>query len=88
MESIYQTYRRYMAVKKKVSPQVDSFIDKGAEVKAIKESGFKNILVRIPTSILNSLDEWIDHKPWINRTQWIVGAIHEKLKSDCNEENA
>ena len=75
-----------MAVKKKVSPSIERFIDKGADVKASKDKRFKNILVRMPTSILTQLDSWIENKPWINRTQWIVEAIHEKLKNDCKME--
>lgn len=69
-----------MTVKKKISPELERFIDKGADVKASKDKGFKNILVRMPTSVLTELDESLENKPWLNRTQWIVEAIHEKLK--------
>lgn len=77
-----------MAVKKKVSPAVESFIDKGADVKVSKVGkNFKNVLIRIPTSILAQLDCFIEKKPWLNRTQWIVEAIHDKIKSDfCDEQ--
>lgn len=75
-----------MAVKKKVNSSIDSFIDKGADVKANKDKSFKNILIRVPTGILNELDTWVQKKPWINRTQWIVEAIHEKLTCDIKEE--
>ena len=76
-----------MTVKKKVAPSISSFIDKGADVKGKKHKGFKNILVRMPIAILDELDEFIEKKPWvINRTQWIIEAIHQKLKSDSNEE--
>ncbi len=65
-----------------VKRNVNSFIDKGADVKASKEKEFKNILIRVPKSILNELDTWVEKKPWINRTQWIVEAIHEKLNKE------
>jgi hypothetical protein len=69
-----------MSVKKKVSDLIDSFIDKGADVKSRKDKSFKNVLIRIPTSILNQLDDSVGRTPWLTRTQWIVNAIHEKLK--------
>lgn len=71
-----------MAVKKKVNESINSFIDKGADVKASKKEGFKNILIRIPESVLSELDYVLEKKPWMARTQWIVEAIHEKLKRD------
>lgn len=71
-----------MAVKKKITPSVDSFIDKGADVKAKKEKGFKNILVRVPTKILDDLDNLLEQKPWLNRTQLIVESISEKLNKE------
>lgn len=76
-----------MAVKKRSAPSVENFIDKGADVKSSKDSkSFKNVLIRIPTSILTQLDHWVEKKPWLNRTQWIVEAIHDKIKSDFDEE--
>lgn len=71
-----------MAVKKKISPDMDKFIDKGAGVKPSKECIFKNILVRMPNTILNQIDELVAYKPWVNRTQWIVEAVHEKLTKE------
>ena len=71
-----------MAVKKKVSPAIDNFIDKGADVKANKDRSFQNVLIRVPKSILIRLDEAVQNKPWLSRTQWIVEAIHEKLSCD------
>jgi hypothetical protein len=71
-----------MSVKRKKDPLMERFIDKGADVKASKDIGFKNVLVRLPTSILTELDACIEKKPWVNRTQWIVEAIHEKLKGN------
>jgi hypothetical protein len=68
-----------MAVKKKMSTSMERFIDKGAPVKASKEKEFKNILVRMPASILTKLDEVLEKTPWVNRTQWIVEAIYERL---------
>ena len=68
-----------MAVKKKINQSLNSFIDKGADVKATKERGFKNVLIRIPQNFLTEIDEALEKKPWLTRTQWIVEAIHEKL---------
>lgn len=76
-----------MAVKKRSTPSVENFIDNGADVKASKENKrFKNILIRIPAAILTELDFCVEKKPWLNRTQWIVEAIHEKIKSDFYNE--
>ena len=63
-----------MVVKKKETPSVERFIDKGADVKATKYSDFKNILVRVPVAILNEIDARLSEKPWMNRTHWIVEA--------------
>lgn len=68
-----------MTVKKRVVTSIESFIDKGADVKGAKEKEFKNVLVRIPIEILSELDSIIERKPWTNRTQWIVDAIYEKI---------
>jgi len=75
-----------MAVKKKTNASMEKFIEQGAAVKLVDEKAFKNVLIRIPYGLLLELDEWNTRKPWINRTQWIVEAIHEKLKRDLNEE--
>ena len=75
-----------MTVKKKVSAEMENFIDKGADVKASKEKGFKNVLVRMPVGVLTELDEWIQKKPWLNRTQWIVQAIYQKLVDESYED--
>ncbi len=74
-----------MSVKKKLNSSVQRFIDKGADVKANEDKGFKNVLIRIPVDVLIQLAEAIERKPWLFRTQWIVEAIHEKLKRDLNE---
>jgi hypothetical protein len=73
-----------MVVKKKTNAEIERFIDKGAAVKAIKDLDFKTILLRIPTIILIELDEELRKKPWLNRTQWIVGTIYEKLMEVSN----
>ncbi len=76
-----------MAVKKKISREAEIFIDKGADVKPSKDNkSFKNVLIRMPISILTQLDYIVKRKPWINRTQWIVEAINYKIKSDLHEE--
>lgn len=75
-----------MAIKKKISRSMENFIDKGSSVKITKEKGFKNILIRIPVEILNELDRLLEKKTWLNRTQLIIEAIHEKLNCDAKEE--
>jgi hypothetical protein len=75
-----------MTVKKKVNRYIRKFIDDGADVKDSKDKEFKNILIRVPISVLIQLAEAIEKKPWIYRTQWIVEAIHEKLKRDLHED--
>ena len=75
-----------MSVKKRAS-SVDSFIYKGAEVKSSKEKiTFKNILVRIPDCVLSELDNLLEKKPWLNRTQWIVESINDKIKRESLNE--
>jgi hypothetical protein len=70
-----------MVVKKKINKETERFIDKGAEVKAIKEMEFKTVLIRIPMSILMELDAFLKRKkPWVNRTQWIIEALYGKLR--------
>lgn len=71
-----------MAVKKRANGLIDNFISRGAEVKSIRNKSFTNVLVRIPDSILNELDEILEDKPWLNRTQWIVGAINDKIQKE------
>ncbi len=72
-----------MGVKKKVSASINSFIDKGAKVKGTKEKMFKNVLVRMPTIILEDIDCSIEKNPlWITRTQWIVEAINARLEEE------
>ena len=71
-----------MPVKRNLGKSVDSFIGKGADVKTEKNKNFKNILIRVPLGILSDLDALVEKKPWINRTQWIVEAIHEKLQEN------
>lgn len=68
-----------MSVKKKKDSVIEKFIDKGSDVKSTKYSSFRNILIRVPTSLLNEIEGKIFEKPWTNRTNWIVEAIHEKL---------
>jgi U3 small nucleolar RNA-associated protein 14 len=79
-----------MTVKKRANASImEDFIDKGASVNEINKEGVfknlrkgKNVLVRIPVRILEELDEAVKQGPWMTRTQWIVSAIYEKLRSD------
>lgn len=71
-----------MAVKKKKDTTIESFIDKGASVKASKEKGFKNILISVPLYLLSEIKAALDNDPGLRRNRWIVEAIKAKLKSD------
>jgi hypothetical protein len=51
-----------------------------------KKTEFKNVLVRIPVSVLYLIDTEIEEKPWMKRNQWIVEAIVEKLKASYTSE--
>jgi hypothetical protein len=73
-----------MKAKKIMTGSTEKSIDKRAEVKASKEKRFKNILIRIPIGVLTEVDEWIQKKPWLNRTQWIVQAIYKKLVDESD----
>jgi hypothetical protein len=74
-----------MSSKKKNNSEVKIFVDKDTGIKASKDKGFKHILVRVPESILSEIDGWIEMKPWLNRTQWIVEAMYEKLLKDYSD---
>lgn len=69
-------------MKKKIDKSIVNFIDRGASVKASNEVAFRNVLVRIPSSMLSVLDDLLKRKPWLNRTQWIVEAIDEKINEE------
>lgn len=73
--------------KKEKSPekQVDKFIEKGAAVKADKSVKFRSMMLRMPISIFEKIDECIEKKPWKTRTQWIMDAIGDKLQEEAEE---
>ena len=75
-----------MPVRKKVLPSVVKFISKGADVKVNRDKSFKNILIRVPNTVLIELDDMVQQKPWLSRTQWIVEAILDKIKREIKEE--
>ncbi len=75
MQSIYQRYEKYMTIKKRVEPTVDSYILKGDQVNADKIE-FANILLRLPKKVIRQIDE---RRGWKKRTPWIIEAILEKL---------
>ena len=75
-----------MAVKKKITPLMNTFIDKGADVKSNKKSkSFKNILIRVPDDILNQIDKTLEKTIWTSRTHWIIEALLEKLAEESYE---
>jgi len=62
----------------------EAFIDGGGYVKEDikKKSDFTNILLRVPNSCLERIQERLDKKQWMNRTQWIMEAIEAKLNEN------
>ena len=74
-----------MAVTKPISPEekdkMKSYIDKGKKAYVHKEE-FTSVLLRIPISRLEMVDDKVKEKPWMNRTQWIMEAIEAKLNED------
>ncbi len=79
-----------MSIKKKVELSEKelerkraAFIAGGGDIALDKKQkiDFSNILIRVPNSILEQIDECIKKKPWMNRTQWLLEAAHEKLEN-------
>ena len=68
---------------------VDALIAKGAKVKEDMHHDEKKkwtfINVRIPTEMLQSVDNVVSNRVGITRTGWILESIHEKLKELKNE---
>lgn len=62
------------------------FIEKGGEVKGDKKenSEFTNINLRIPKCMMESISKELEKRPWINRTQWILNAMAEKLETSSD----
>jgi len=81
--------QKHQILKNKENKKRDKFISNGGHVLSDKKGKieFTNVLVRIPNFLLKELDDLVQQKPWLTRTQWIVEALHEKIKSDyCNDE--
>lgn len=83
-----------MAVKKpfekKEEPEVNikGLISKGARVKEDdKEKKWSHVNLRIPSELLNNIDEVLDDRFGISRNGWILEAIQEKLKRLDNEQH-
>ena len=69
-----------MSVKKKISENsINQFIAKGAEVKKEKKLWTK-ICLRIPSAMLDQIDEKVDKKIGFNRTSWILSALEKQMK--------
>ena len=80
-----------MSIKKKIENENseigrkhETFISKGGDVASDKKEAneFINILLRMPTDMLKTIDIFLKKKPWTTRTQWIVEAIHDKLTKE------
>lgn len=81
-----------MVVNKKFEknpPKEDAmeYISKGGQVRAdmpiiITESQWKTICLRMPLSILETVDLKVKERAALTRTAWILEAIQQKLKSE------
>jgi hypothetical protein len=64
---------------------IEALIDKGAKVKEdfkLHESEWFYVKIRIPTKMVRAVDRAVKNKVGIQRTGWILQAIHEKLTRD------
>lgn len=62
---------------------IEELIDRGARVKEDNkevEKKWSYVNLRLPTQLLNSVDEALGDCVGISRNGWILQAIHEKLK--------
>jgi len=73
-----------MVVKKPLEKtKIEALINRGAHVRddfLKEEKNRTNINLRIPTRLLNGVDEALKDRVGISRTGWILEAIQEKLK--------
>lgn len=78
-----------MAVRKpleKFSPiNIDALISKGAPVREDNKNTTEKkdatyINLRVPTNMLDNINEAMNERVGISRNAWILEAIHEKLK--------
>lgn len=80
------TIRRQLEKKKEPILDLDSVISKGSYVKEDLESKIKKnewtfLSLRLPSSMLQEIDEALSSTVGISRTGWILQAIQEKLKT-------
>lgn len=65
---------------------VEELIDRGARVKAdnkVKNNPkWTHLNLRIPTTLLDGVDEAMNERVGISRTGWILEAIQEKLRRE------
>lgn len=63
---------------KAIERERESFISKGAKDSAYakKKAEFTNVLIRLPTQMLEKIDE----RRWSTRTSWIIQAIDAQLR--------
>jgi len=61
---------------------VEKLIDKGAPVKEeiSEDKKWKFINLRIPSSMIDEIDEIVSDQVGITRTGWILQLIHRELK--------
>ena len=66
----------------------EEFILKGGSVTSDKKEKkeFTNILVRLPTSMVKAIDQLIESKLWMTRTQWIAETINERLETEMTDQ--
>lgn len=85
-----------MVVNKKIekNKQIDdplAYISKGGHVpcdmlEEIKEE-WKTICIRVPSSLLDRVNEKVKQRAALTRTAWILEAIQDKLKGINNDES-
>lgn len=77
-----------MTIKRKAEIDRLNFISKGGAVSSDKkEKGeFRDVLLRVPNFILEHIAQDIEKRPWLNRTQWILDAVAEKIEASKTHE--
>lgn len=52
-----------------------------------KNNDFREILLRVPNSLIQAISKDLEGKPWMNRTQWIMDAIAAKIEGKNERED-
>lgn len=72
-----------MAIREKKEKNILSIIEKGGKAKMENTSKKrKALLLKVPESLISKVDMKVEEREIINRTDWILEAIQEKLKRE------